>query len=239
MRQKICDYKTLVTDNDLIAKVDSLYKTQIDKYANIRKELKQFFIKNKFENENQSINSSAVMSISQQTVNSSKKSLFKVSNLTEKQNEIEKATFLAEQSKTRFENQMKILELQKSLELEEEKQKHFEKVLEAERNLKFVELDERLEETYFDKNSSKIDLPSENSVDKVSKFLKDEQSHQNIKNDYLMQLTFRNENPDRNFISTNNIPQKHFQQFPTYEKAKTLRENKTFTVSDNKNESLL
>ena len=47
LRQKICDYKTLVTDNDLIAKVDSLYKTQINKYANIRKELKQFFIKNK------------------------------------------------------------------------------------------------------------------------------------------------------------------------------------------------
>ena len=32
------------------------------------------------------------------------------------------------------------------------KQKHFEKVLEAERNLKFGELDERLKETYFDKN---------------------------------------------------------------------------------------
>ena len=77
LRQKISDYKTLITDNDLIAKVNSLYKTQIDKYANIQKELKQFFIKNKFENENQSINSSAVMSISQQTVNSSKKSLFK------------------------------------------------------------------------------------------------------------------------------------------------------------------
>ena len=54
-----------------------------------------------------------------------------------------------------------------------------------------------------------------------------------------MQLTFRNENPDRNFILTNNILQKHFQQFPTYEKEKTLRENKTFTVSDDKNESLL
>ena len=100
----------------MISKVDSLHKTQIDKYVNIQKELKQFFIKNKFENENQSINSSAVMSISQQTVNSSKKSLFKVSNLTEKQNEIEKAKLLAEQSKTHFENQMKILELQKSLE---------------------------------------------------------------------------------------------------------------------------
>ena len=33
LRQKVCDYKTLVTDNDLIAKVDSLYKTQIDKFA--------------------------------------------------------------------------------------------------------------------------------------------------------------------------------------------------------------
>ena len=54
-----------------------------------------------------------------------------------------------------------------------------------------------------------------------------------------MQLTFRSENPDRNFISTHNIPQKHFQQFPTYEKEKTLREDKTFTVSDNKNESFL
>ena len=108
-----------------------------------------------------------------------------------------------------------------------------------ERNLTFAELDEQLEETYFDKNSLKIDLPSKNSVDKVSKFLKDEQSHQSIKNDYLMQLTFRNKNPNRNFISTNNIPQKHFQLFPTYEKEKTLRENKTFTVSDNKNESLL
>ena len=53
-----------------------------------------------------------------------------------------------------------------------------------EKKLKFAELDERLEQTYFDKNSSKIDLPSKNSVDKVSKFLKNEQSHQNIKNNY-------------------------------------------------------